>query len=88
MSDEFSDHIQRALDVLETDRKGLARMLEVPMTTLRFWEVRSPPAYAWLAIAALAAGLGTRQAAKFASRPERQLSNRSSRNGAANRTPR
>jgi len=76
MPDQFSDQIQRALSVLETDRKGLTRMLEVSMATLRSWEVRSPPAYAWLAVAALIASLGTKRLTDPANQNTRHASDR------------
>lgn len=40
----FRHEVNRALAILKTDRKGLARRLELSVGTLRSWEARGAPA--------------------------------------------
>ncbi len=49
------------MDVLRTDRKGLARQLGLAVGSLRAWENRGAPPFARLALAALVAGLDPTQ---------------------------
>jgi hypothetical protein len=49
--------ITLAAKALDTDRRGLARYLGLPVSTLRSWEVRGVPTYARLALAAIVSGL-------------------------------
>lgn len=57
MTSTFRLQIEAALVVLNTDRKGLAKHLELSVATLRTWEKRGAPAYARLAVAAVVVGL-------------------------------
>ncbi|AYM84042.1 hypothetical protein At12D1_41600 [Agrobacterium tumefaciens] len=53
MDVSFGYEIKRVARALETDKQGLARHLGLPVGTLRSWEMRGPPVYARLALAAL-----------------------------------
>jgi len=57
MHHSFRHDVNRALAVLKTDRKGLARRLELSVGTLRSWEARGAPAYGRLLMAAIVAGI-------------------------------
>lgn len=57
MQYSFRNEVNRALAVLKTDRKGLARRLELSVGTLRSGEAREAPAYGRLLMAAIVAGI-------------------------------